>query len=302
MAYILGLLALLMNSIKGYCGKKTSGVINTFSNTILFTLARMIICISIGLFLIWIKFKTFSSITADSTLIIVSAISGIASAAFVVSWIVSIRTGSYMMVDVFLTLGVSIPLIACRIIYNEPLEISHGIGFVLLVFAAYVMSSYNKSIGKARLTQKSLILLALCGFSNGVNLFCQKFFNYECQSDIYTYNFYTYVFSSVALLIFWSLLYITKANRQTGEEKNKIPLLRLSVYVFLMAVCLFLNSLFTTAAAQTLTASQLYPFMQGGNLVFSMLMSAVFFKEGITKKSVFGCALTFLALLFINIF
>ncbi|MGM9625779.1 MAG: EamA family transporter [Eubacteriales bacterium] len=298
MAYLLCFAALLMNTVKGYCGKKTSGMISSFSGTVLFSAARMLLCIPIGLLLILLRSGTLS---ADRTLLVTAAVSGIASAVFTVSWLSSVRCGSYMMVDVFLTLGVAFPLVACRIVYKEPLLWTHITGLILLASAAYIMSSYNTSIGKSKLKPSSVLLLAVCGLSNGVISFCQKRFTYECQGDGCTYNFYSYVFASAALLIFWFFLNGFGKNKTTKPHNgNRISVSELSVYLFAMSLCLFLNSLFLTMASASIPAAQLYPFIQGCNLILSMLMSSVFFHETITKKCVLGSMMTFAALLLIN--
>jgi multidrug transporter EmrE-like cation transporter len=45
----------------------------------------------------------------------------------------------------------------------------------------------------------------------------------------------------------------------------------------------------------------MYPFEQGASLVLSSLMSTIFFKEKLTMKAVTGIAITFIALLIINV-
>ena len=89
-----------------------------------------------------------------------------------------------------------------------------------------------------------------------------------------------------------------------AENSGRIDrksLIRLGGYVTVMSLCLFLHSLFSTMAAGYLTSSQLYPLMQGGSLVLSMLMSAVCFGEKINIRCVIGIGITFAALLCINL-
>jgi multidrug transporter EmrE-like cation transporter len=68
-----------------------------------------------------------------------------------------------------------------------------------------------------------------------------------------------------------------------------------------MAVCLFANSYFKTVAAQHLDAIKLYPLNQGGAVILSLLMSSILFKEKINAKCILGIALSFVALLMINL-
>ena len=163
-----------MGVTKGYCGKKTSGTITTFPATMLFNAVRMLICIPIGLVFVLVYTSSLSSLAIDSTTLLISAVSGIATSIFVVTWIAAVRTGAYMMVDVFLTLGVVVPVIACRIFFAEPVRWNQILGILLLAAAAYIMCTYNTAIGKAKLTPASLLLLTVCGAANGITSFSRK--------------------------------------------------------------------------------------------------------------------------------
>ncbi len=299
MGYILCIAALVMNEIKGWCGKKTSGIVESFQGTILFCTIRMLLCIPIGAAILLCR-PEFSGFRAEKTTIAIAAAAGISTAVFVSGWLVAVRNGAYMMVDIFLTLGVSVPLAGCRIVYHEPLTWKHMIGVLLLFFAAYVMSSYNTAIGKSKLTFRSLSVLILCGLANGTGSFCQKIFNYESADSAYIYNFYTYVFSFFALAAVFLMIFIGNGAR-TGGGAKKQDLFRLTVYLALMSLAMFLNSLFITMAAKLLPAAELYPLTQGGILLLSMIMSSVFFHERINGRCVTGGLMAFAALILINL-
>ena len=64
--------------------------------------------------------------------------------------------------------------------------------------------------------------------------------------------------------------------------------------------CLFANSFFKTLAAEHLDAVQLYPLNNGGAVILSLLMAAIFFKERINARCIIGICLSFGALLMIN--
>ena len=299
MGYLFIVLALLCGITKGFCGKKTSGVIEAFSDAMLFNAIRMLICIPIGLLFVWFYTGTLSSLRIDGTTLAISIVSGISTSAFVVTWLIAVRTGAYMMVDVFPTLGVIIPVIACRFFFGEAVRWNQLAGIFLLAFAAYIMCTYNKTIGKAALTPASLLLLTVCGIANGVTSFSQKWFQYAGTADAAVFNFYTYVFSAASLLLCW---FAVHGRQKNSAEKTAPGVLRkLAVYVVIMSLCIFLHSFFSTMAAGYLTSSQLYPLMQGGALVLSMLMSAIFFGEKITLRCLLGICVTFAALLCINL-
>ena len=299
MGYLFCLFALLVGVTKGYCGKKTSGTVTTLPGTMLFNAVRMLICIPIG-FLCVLIYTGSPSLAIDGKTLLISVLSGAATSCFVVSWIACVRKGAYMMVDVFLTLGVIVPVVLCRIFFDEAVRWNQILGILLLAAAAYIMCSYNKSIGKAKIKLSSVLLLTFCGAANGLTSFSQKWFRYESSADVSLFNFYTYIFSAVILIACWLTVRAAHPD-QSGGTIDRKTLIRLGGYVTVMSLCLFLHSLFSTMAAGYLASSQLYPLMQGGSLVLSMLMSAVFFGEKINLRCIIGIGVTFAALLCINL-
>ena len=299
MGFVYILLALLCGITKGYCGKKTSGMIPDFHSAVRFNTVRMLLCIPIGLVFVLFQTGGISSLRTDRLTLTVSALGGLATAVFVVTWLLAVRTGAYMMVDVFPTMGVILPVFLCRVFFGESIRWNHIAGILVLTAAAYVLCTYNRAIGKPRLTPSSLAVLTVCGVSYGLSSFSQKWFRYECGMDVSVYNFYVYL--SAALLLLLCLLSGSRKENTGARSENDASVRRkLLFYVTLMSVCIFLHSVFSTFAAGYLPASQLYPLMQGGALILSMVMSAVCFGEKITPRCVLGIALAFGALILTN--
>ena len=92
-----------------------------------------------------------------------------------------------------------------------------------------------------------------------------------------------------------------KSGRAEGEAGGFKKVYRLLGFVFVMSVCLYLNSYFKTLAGGYISATQLYPLNQGAAVILSLLMSSIFFKEKINWKCIFGIVLAFVALMFINL-
>ena len=118
MGYLFLLIALLAGVTKGYCGKKTSGYTNNFSDAILANTIRMLLCMVIG-FIIILAGEGFSSLKPDLDMLLISLLSGISTAVFVVSWLISVKISAYMLLDIFLMLGVLIPLIASNVFFQR---------------------------------------------------------------------------------------------------------------------------------------------------------------------------------------
>lgn len=294
MGYLFLLLALAAGATKGYCGKKTSGFVNEYKDAMLANSVRMIFCTLIGLCMVAFT-EGIASLRINKTVFLISLLSGAANSAFVVLWLVSVKRGAYMMLDVFCMLGILIPLIGCAAFFNERIELNHIIGIIVLVVAVCIMCSYNNSI-KSKMTISSFILLILCGVSNGLSDFSQKLFvNLTPDVSIAVFNLYTYLFSTVILIACY--IFFSKRSESGGTTDIR-PIF---IYILVMSVCLFLYSYFKTIAAQHLPSAQLYPLAQGGALIVSSIMSAVLFHEKLTKKCILGISISFVALIIINV-
>ena len=297
MGYLLLIGALLAGSAKGFCGKKVSGYTSGYGDAAFVNVLRMGFCIVIGAITMLaqsvIPFGHF-----DLQTFWISALSGVTTAAFVVLWLISVKTGAYMMLDVFLMLGVGITVACCCLFLEETVRWNQILGFALLLIAAGIMSSYNASL-KGKMSGKSVLLLVACGAVNGLTDFSQKYFvRTSGEGNVAEFSFYTYVFAALTLLFAW--FFFAAKDRKEGVTRAPLPA---SVYalVGLMSIFLFLNSYLKTEAAVFLDSAVLYPLNQGAGLLLSMLMAAIFFKEKITLKCLLGISVAFTALLIINL-
>ena len=300
MGYLFLALALAAGGIKGYCGKKMSSAITSSSDSVIMNALRMALCVVIGFLLILVQ-GNIQSLSADGTFLWIALLSSVSSAIFVVSWLLSVKSGAYMMVEVFLLLGVIVPIVLCRIFFNEEFSLRQLLGIFLLLAAVYVMCTYNKSI-KGKIKPLELILLILCGVSNGLTDFSQKLFvKMKHHAAVAAFNFYSYLFAGVLLLFAYFVF------RKFESKKNSAPPLSASAvksvwfFILIMAICLFAHSFFKTQSAAYLDAVQLYPLSQGISVLISLFLSSVFFKEKINIRCIVGIVGAFAALMIINL-
>ena len=297
MGYLFLAIALFCGLTKGYCGKKTSGYVEGFSDAMLTNTIRMALCIVIGVIMI-ISAGDMAFMIPDAEVLLISALSGITTAIFVVTWMVSVKTGAYMMVNVFLMLGVLVPVILGICVFGETTTANQWIGMAVLLVAVIIMCSYNNSI-KTKITPFALFLVTLSGVSNGLTGFSQKLFTKNCEDiPASVFNLYTYIFAAVVLVIFY---FIFKAREKNTGREEKFEIKKIFGYVAVMALCLFMNSYFSTLAAVHLDSAILYPLSQGGSMILSTFMSAIFFKEKITAKCALGVTIAFVGLIIINV-
>lgn len=298
MGYLFAMLALLAGATKGYCGKRTSGRVSSGAEAMLANCVRMVLCVVIGFVLLAVQGQLPLLLVEPQALLIMVA-SGVTTAVFVVSWIVAVKRSAFMLLDVFLLMGVLVPMLLCQWFYNEVVTLPQWCGIALLAVAVLIMCSYNTSV-KGKLRLGDLGLLALSGLANGLSDFSLKSYtHFYADGSAAVFNFYTYVFSAIVLAICYFVF-----RRRTISGLVRPPkeiLLPIMGYVTIMAVCLFANSYFKVMATGYLTAAQLFPLMQGLGIALATGMSAVFFKERITLRCVIGVILSFAALLIINL-
>lgn len=296
MGYLFLTIALLAGATKGFCGKKISGYTNGYRDAMLANTIRMCLCIIIGLLLI-IFDGSIKYIIPDTGILLISVLSGVTTSLFVVSWLIAVKKGAYMMIDVFLMLGVLVPLILGKIFFSEAVKLNQWIGIGILLVAVSIMCSYNNSI-KEKMSLSSFLLLVVCGIANGFTDFSQKMFVKQAgEIPVSVFNFYTYVFSALTLLVFYFLL----KNKDKDSSTKSMGLKKVFGYILIMSVCLFANSYFKTVAAEFLDSVQLYPLNQGAALIISSVMSATLFGEKLTVKGIIGIIISFVGLLVINV-
>ncbi len=307
LGYLFLAFALAAGVAKGYCGKKTSGFTKDTRDAVFVSLIRFLLCIGVGLVIVaaggHLKF-----LIPDTYTLIFSLMSGIFTSLFVVTWLISVRSVSYMLVDIFLTFGVIVTIVLSSVFFPDGhIKLSQLLGFGVTVAGILIMCSYNNSnTPRAKLDIKYFLLLIGCALSSGLADFSQKCFaEYrksapESQADAFpasVFNLYTYVFSAIVLVAV--LLFMKKDASKNQHKLSFSP--KIFMYIFIMAACLFANSFFKTLAAENLAPIYLYPLQQGGALMLSTIMSAVLLKEKPTVKSIIGTVITFCGLLIINL-
>ena len=293
MAYIYLLISLLAGATKGYCGKRTSGRINGWHNAISANLLRMGLCILIGFGVVAFGGE-LSGLVPSGKELAIYALSGISTSVFVVTWLIAVRTSAYVLMNVFLMLGVIVPMSLGSLCYGESIHWNHWVGLGVLLAATLLLCAYNNGI-KEKLTGKGFLVLLISGVANGVTSFSQKMLKYEVPGgSAAVFNFYTYVFSAASLGL---VLLLYRRSKEERAQPSPIP--GVLGYIVVMAISLFLNSFFLTLA-NSIPSAVLYPLERGISMILSGLMAALLFKEKMTVKAICGLALAFVGLLIIN--
>ena len=296
MGYIYLAAALFAGIAKGYCGKTVSRDMKGFNDCTFINLMRMLFCAAVGLALALVRTGTgvFELTAASVGIYILAAVS---MSMFCVCWMYAYRTEAYMFLSVFTMLSTIVTCLLDGIIYHTPVRLNQWIGMAVLVCAVFIMSIYNKGI-TGKLTPKGTAILILGASGSSLADFSQKIYVREIGKSAEVFNFYMYFFGFVLLLAVYIMCIANKSTRETTPilyDKKHI-----GVY-FLMAFFLYINSVTKTMAAGFLTSAQIYPVLQGANLILSAVMSHILFKEKINLKGIAGIVTAFAGLMIMNL-
>lgn len=316
MGYLFLIITLILFSVKGFCGKKTSTDIVLPTDPLLFNFLRMLLCIVIGFFMILLD-RALPQVAVDPKLLLITFFAGAANVAFLVGWILAVRRIPLVTMDVALTIGSLLPAVLCLILFDEGISVPKMIGFGLILVATVVLSGYGGSTGKrAGFLGAALAVIATLG--EGLSSFCQQLYKQYFTTGgsrfggvAYAnsvYQFYTYVFAAVLLLLIFVGMAVYGRKRECADEGDSCAdgcektgvgqyVRRLLAsckrpfpYIVIMAFCLFGGNYLQTAATVNygMSPQVLYPVIKGGCLVTVTITAMAFFDEKPTRRSIIG--------------
>lgn len=313
MAYLFIALALLCNTTKGFCGKKTSTYVEQTDDAVRFSLLRMVFCILIGFAMVLFE-QAQSALLPDLGMFAICLLAGASNTMFLVCWMMAVRKNTMVSIDVSLTLGSMIPAILCAVLFGEIISGAKMIGFALIVLATIILSGHNKQTGKSgnRLVAFLLLLCAMIG--DGLVNFSQQLYKHfyteaglragEIFYPKTIYHFYTYVFSALTLLIILMIYRAYTKKKAIPSQQEKSSFSKKSVaYITVLALCLFAANYFQTVAANDygMPSQILYPILKGGSLITVNFTAMIFFGEKITLRSILGSLVALLGIIFMNV-
>ena len=293
MAYLYLLIGLFGGLSKGYIGRRTSFHVGGFKESVIINTLRSGIIALIGFLIVLILGRT-PALYIPPNLYFSLVLSAVSMATFAIAWIYAYRTEAYLFLNVFTMLGSIVTAALGFTVYGEVTRPTRLIGMALLIAATYITSLYNKAL-KGKMKFSNLCLLIIGALGSAVADFSQKIYRNEGGNDPLIFTLYTYLFAAVLGLLL--IPFLPKPTHKSISVFEKKYLLLYIGY----SVCLMINSTFKTAAAGLLPASQMYPLLQGANLVLSAVMAAVLMKEKPTKQSLIGVSIALVAIVFMNL-
>ncbi len=290
MGYLFLALALIGGLGKGFLGKYISNDVNKFRECIGINALRMFFCCLVGA-VVALLTSGLQIVTGYG--LVICLLSAVSMTAFCVCWLYAYKTEAYMFLSVFTMLGAVITCLLSRIFLNESVKYLQWLGMALILIAIYIMSLYNKSIN-GKISVKGIAILLIGCLGSAVADFCQKLWVINVKLDGTVFNFYMYLFSFFILLLVFIVL--PKESQQSNMMNKKYIII-----CFFISMFLYINSFSKTIAAVFLPSAQIYPVLQGANLICSAVLARILLKEKITLKSVIGMLIAFVAIIIMKL-
>ena len=275
------------------CGRTASGPINSLKINLVRSLGCFVISLVIALI------GGIGDMSREG--FIIAAISGIANAALLFSWMLGATLAPMSTVEIFCMIGgIVLPMIFSPImIESEAVSAIEWVGALLLFPAAVCFRSQKSEAGGAKIS--ALPYLILAGLSNAGCVFSQKLYAAKSGGGTAEFNLVTFGICSLTLAVCFLVWWLVKGRGAT-EEGGK-PLLRgkTVIYLTIAVIMLYLANYFSLLASYNLPSSLLFPLSYAIGMPMTVACDAIFFKEKIRVTTVIGAVLVILSVILVSL-
>jgi len=293
-AYLYLFVALFAGLVKGLSGKKISRDVVSLNDGFAVNVIRSIFCALIG-FVVAIIQVGIKGLALSLEAILICTASSIFMALFCISWLYAYKTEAYAFLNIFTMLGSIITAFLGWAIYGDNISVTKIIGFILLFVAVYTMSLYNKKL-KGKMSVRAIITLGLGCIGVALSDFMQKVFVKNGLGAPSAFTFYTYFLMIIPQLLALMLFKLKKAPLSQNVCDKKHILIYL-----IISIALYVNVIMKIMAVGSIPSTQLYPTLQGANLIASAILASVLFKEKMTKRSILGISVALVSVILMNL-
>ncbi|MBR3037046.1 MAG: EamA family transporter [Lachnospiraceae bacterium] len=318
LAYSLAVLSVILVVLRSYTGRKMTDVAVTVRDIALMNAGRTVFGLAAGFILAWILTGSPNILVKDPEFLKLILFAGITNGLGLIVWYVAVERAAFMLVTILCSLSIFVPIVMSAIVYREAVTLMQFVGLLILIASFVLITSYNKDIrGKTSWVG----VLAALGYAlvAGMTDFSQKVFQYKAfPIDATIYSIYTTVVAMLTLTVSFWIMEIRR-RRAPGQETEmeraarrihpdyrpftlKVMFSKYSLPVGFMAFSMFMTMFLNTFAAKTIPSVILYPLLKGGELILSMVVSAVLLKEKPNWKCGLGVLMAAAAMVIINVF
>ena len=142
MGYLFVFIALLAGASKGFLGKKISDRVTTQGQTAFVNSIRMLICIPISLVSLLLEMLN-ADLVLDWNALLYGTLSGVFMSGFLVTWMLAVRCGAFMLVSVAQMFGVVVAVVCSFLVFRETVLPRQLAAIAILVVSVLIMVSYS---------------------------------------------------------------------------------------------------------------------------------------------------------------
>ena len=197
---------------------------------------------------------------------------------------INIRKNGVVLSSIFQKLGLLVTLVISVVFYREIPDFFQGVGFVLAVFAIFLMN-YQKGSTNVGSRAGLIAMLLSCGMADAMS----KVFT-ESGAAALEEQFLFYTFAVAMGLCF---VCMTMKGQRIGLQE--------AAFGTMIAVPNFFSSKFLLGALESLSAVIVYPVFSVGTILTVTLAGVLLFRERLSHKQWIGVAVILAALVLLNI-
>lgn len=196
----------------------------------------------------------------------------------------NIRKNGVVLSSIFQKLGLLVTLVISVVFYHEVPDLKQGVGFLMAVFAIFLMN-YQKGSGSAGSRIWLIAMLLSCGMADAMS----KIFTESGAAALEgPFLFYTF---AMAMALCFVIMAVKKQKIGAGE----------ALFGTMIAIPNFFASMFLLGALESLSAVIVYPVFSVGTILVVTLMGVLVFRERLAGKQWIGVATILAALVLLNI-
>ena len=228
--------------------------------------------------------------------LVLSVFFGISVATTQVMQAKAMGNGSSSLVTLIYSCGFLIPIFYGLIFWNEEASIFQWIGIGLIVVALFLIIYNGKGEGKLS-SWLPFAIIAMLG--SGINAIFQKTHQYsDFANELPLFLVCSLLFSAVFTGI--ATLFIKESKSEKIQLSKKEKTIKILVPICL-GICVGALNFLNLMLSGKIPSAILFPIYNIGSLILTSVISAIIFKDRITKKQFVGLAIGVIAILMVGI-
>lgn len=225
--------------------------------------------------------------------IIFGIVFGISTAVSAILSLQALNLGPLSYTTVILTSAMIIPALSGRIFWDEYISVWQYVGILLVIISIFF--SVDKKSGEKSTSVKWLMLCLVVFIIGGSIGIMQKIHQSSAHSDeLSEFLLIAFIVSIIfSYVVYWIYLNVKKVPRSVPFS------IKSSTFLISAAcgICFALVNQINLYLSGVMNSAIFFPVLNGGSLIFTIVISIVCFKEKLTKQQWFGLIIGMFAII-----